>query len=232
MTRLLGIDTSSWWGGVALVQAGAGEPATVVAEIGLRVVDSHAARLLPMIESVLAVAGWDRSSVDAYAATRGPGSFTGIRVGLGILRGLAIATGRPCVGVGTLEAMAEAFGASEGDRIPMIDAGRGEVYAATYDADSSPPREIEPPWVGDPARAVAGRIGTRFSVFGSGASVHAGRLREAGHLGPIGTAASLAAAAARIVASRLPLPPGGAVDVAPLYVRPADAELKMRRELG
>jgi tRNA threonylcarbamoyladenosine biosynthesis protein TsaB len=229
VTRLLAIDTSTWWGGVALVESRAGEPPKLAAEIGLYVEDSHAARLLPMIESVLALAGWDKASLDAYVATRGPGSFTGIRVGLGVLRGLAIASGRPCIGVGTLEAMAEAYGPCAFDRVPLLDAGRGEVYGARYDPLSSPPREVEPPWVGDPERAVAGREGDPVAVFGGGAVQHESRLRAAGYRGTAApTPTSIAAAAARIAAARPDGPADGARDVAPLYVRPADAELKLR----
>ena len=229
MSRLLAIDTSTWWGGVALVESRAGESPRLAAEIGLYVEDSHAARLLPLIESVLALAGWSKTSLDVYVATRGPGSFTGIRVGLGVLRGLAIATGRPCIGVGTLEAMAEAYGPCPFDRVPLLDAGRGEVYGARYDASSSPPRELEPPWVGNPERALAGRERSPAAVFGGGAVAHEARLRATGHRGPLApTPTSLAAAAARIASARPDEAADGARDVAPLYVRPADAELKLR----
>src|SRR4029434_7644068 len=105
----------------------------VVAEIGLWVEDSHASRILPLVEAVLALASWPRTSLDAYAAVRGPGSFTGLRVALGVMRGLALATARPCLGVGTLDAMADAHGPAAVDRVPLLDAGRGEVYGARFD---------------------------------------------------------------------------------------------------
>ena len=82
MTRVLALDTSTWIGGVALVEAGPdAEPRTVI-ELTVDARDSHADHVLRRIDWLLAEAGWDKSSLDVYAATRGPGSFTGIRVGL------------------------------------------------------------------------------------------------------------------------------------------------------
>src|SRR5262249_30031122 len=107
LMRVLAIDTSTWWGGAALVERSADGSILVAAECALHVEDSHAARLLPVIEALLGLAGWAKTDPAAYAATRGPGSFTGIRVGLGLLEGLALATGRRCLGIPTLQAMAE-----------------------------------------------------------------------------------------------------------------------------
>ena len=92
--RLLAVDASTWWGGAALLDVYEGAP-RLVADAGVHVEDSHAARLLPLVEGLLASAGWIKDSLDAYAATRGPGSFTGVRVGLGLVSGFALATSRP-----------------------------------------------------------------------------------------------------------------------------------------
>ena len=226
--RLLAIDTSTWWGGVALLEAGSGSM-RLVAETGVWVEDSHAARVLALADAALSVAGWRKDDLDAFAATCGPGSFTGLRVGLGALSGLALATGRPCVGVGTLEAMAEAAGPGAFDRAPMLDAGRGEVYSARYDPGASPPREIVAPWVGEPERALEGWGGAGVVLFGGGAAVHEARLREAGYRGPIGAApTSVAAGAGRIALARLAAGAAGDSPLEPLYLRPSDAEVKFR----
>jgi tRNA threonylcarbamoyladenosine biosynthesis protein TsaB len=146
LTRVLALDTSTWWGSVALVECAApGSLPRTVAEHGEKVSGSHVEYVIAWIEHVLAAAGWSRSSLDAFAATRGPGSFTGIRVGLGLVRGMSLASGRPCTGVTTLQAIAEACGPGGSERVPVLDAGRGQVYSARYDAGSSPPRELEPP---------------------------------------------------------------------------------------
>ena len=224
--RLLAIDASTWWGGAALLAAN-GETVALVAEIGLQSEDSHAARLLPAIEGLLASASWPKSSLDAYAAARGPGSFTGIRVALGLLQGLAAASGRPTVGVSTLAAMAEAHGPASLPRVPLLDAGRGEVYGACFDPSGSPPTELRPAWVGDPGLALS--AGVDVALFGNGACLHEGRLREAGYRGVIGASAtSVAAAIGRIALASLlrgTVDPSGTT---PLYVRPADAEVKRR----
>jgi tRNA threonylcarbamoyladenosine biosynthesis protein TsaB len=223
MIRAVGLDTTTWWGGVALVAA-TESGAETVAEAGLRVTDSHAAHLLRLLETLLAEAGWERSAVDLYVATHGPGSFTGIRIGLGTVRGLALAAGREAVGVGTLEAMAEAHGPDVRERVPVLDAGRGEVYAARYDAAGAPPEEREAPWVGNPARLLQGE--TPSVLFGPGLAAHAAALRKLGWSGgaahpPTGVAAA---------AARLGLPRRGTArdGLAPLYLRPADAEAGTR----
>lgn len=224
--RLLALDASTWWGGAAVLEVHDGAP-RLVAETGLHIESSHAARLLPMVEGLLAAAGWPRNSLDAYAAVRGPGSFTGLRVALGLMSGLALAASRPLVGVGTLPAMAEAFGPAAGDRVPLLDAGRGEVYGARFDAAGSPPVALTPPWVGDATLAL--RDGAHVVVFGSGARTHESQLREAGYAGPIGRApTSVASAAGRIALSMIAAGTVAPGDLAPLYVRPSDAEVKFR----
>jgi tRNA threonylcarbamoyladenosine biosynthesis protein TsaB len=222
--RLLAIDASTWWGGVALLELQEDVPA-LVAEIGVHVPDSHASRLLPLVEGLLATVAWSKSSLDAYAAVRGPGSFTGVRVALGLIRGLAIATARPCVGVGTLDAMAEAYGPAATERVPLLDAGRGDVYGARFDPEGSPPKELRPAWVGDPALAV--EPGVEVVIFGAGARTHGARLREAGYSGPIGrTVTSVAAAAGRIALAKIVAGTVLPIELAPLYVRPADAKVR------
>jgi tRNA threonylcarbamoyladenosine biosynthesis protein TsaB len=222
--RLLAIDASTSWGGAALLEADDGR-VKLVAEIGVHVEGSHASRLLPLVEVLLASVEWPKTSIDAYAAVRGPGSFTGVRVALGLMSGFALVASRPCVGVGTLVAMAEAFGPSDAERVPLLDAGRGEVYGARFDPGSSPPVELREAWVGEPASAV--ESGGKLVLFGEGAHVHEARLREAGYLGPIGRAgSSVAAAAGRIALFNLAAGTVAPSDVAPLYVRPASAKAR------
>jgi tRNA threonylcarbamoyladenosine biosynthesis protein TsaB len=220
MRRLLALDTSTWWAGAALVEGGG-----VRLERRLHVTDSHAARLLPLIDATLAEAGWDRATLDAFAAVRGPGSFTGIRVGLGLLRGLALASGRPCVGVGTLDAMAQERGPSPGARVPVLDASRGEVYAAVFDATDSPPSATREAWLGSPESVVAAAPPGAVA-FGAGAEKYAELLRSAGLAVEPGRAGCGVAGAAGIVAwRRLEAGTPHGADVEPLYLRPADAEL-------
>lgn len=220
MRRLVALDTSTWWAGVALVADG-----RVVLESRRRVTDSHAARLLPMLDETLAEAGWERRSIDAFAAVRGPGSFTGIRVGLGLLRGLALASGRPCVGVGALDAMAQERGDAPGARVPVLDASRGEVYAAVFEAAGTPPTATRPAWMGLPATVIASAPAGSI-LFGAGADAFAAEFEAAGLAVERGRAGCGVAGAAGIVAwRRLAAGAPHGADVEPLYLRPADAEL-------
>lgn len=220
MKRILAIDTSTWWGGIALIEGDPTQP-SIVAESGLHVRDSHASRLLPAIERLLAEAGWSRHDLDAYVATRGPGSFTGIRVGLGTLHGLALASGRPCFGVTTLAALAEAHGPDERERVPLIAAGRGEVYAGRFDAAGSPPLEVDSPIVAPEAEIVeryAGRVVRFIPAPGT-------TLGPAAHVtGPPPAVAprGIAAAAGRIIARAHPTLADPRTPLTPVYVRPPD----------
>jgi tRNA threonylcarbamoyladenosine biosynthesis protein TsaB len=219
--RALALDTSSRWGNVAVVaQERSDLPPSTIAELGERVEHSHSAVLLGLIERVLARAGCSKSAIDLFVATRGPGSFTGVRIALGTVRGLGLATERPCAGVTTLEAIAEAYGQAELSRVPLLPAGRGELYGATYSAVGFPPVEIEPPWLGPPERA-----------FETGPAL----LLLAGDLKPLeppsgADAVSQRAAPANIAgaAGRIALSRGEPSDLAPLYIRPPDALLHPR----
>ena len=220
MTRVLAIDTSTSRANVALLE-GDGNTVDTVVETTASMAGSHATHLFDLIDRVLAMAAWSKQRLDAFAVIRGPGSFTGVRIALGTAQGLALASGRPCAGVNTLEAMAEASGACPGERTPVLGAGRGEFYVACYDAESSPPREVAPP-----------RLQTVESFWNA---LPGYALWDIGVAPPrklpvaAGRQASLqtAAAAGRIVILR-GLPATLDTPVSPLYIRPPDARLKQR----
>ncbi len=227
MIRAVAMDTSTWWGGVALVEGekGVGE---VVAEAGLLVRDSHSRHLLPLLEHLLARAGWGRSEVDLYAATRGPGSFTGLRVGLGTIRGLALAASRPCYGIGTLDALAVANGEEDRDRMPVMDAGRSEIYTARFSGGSFPPEAVLKPGLGKPD-SVAAAESAPVVWIGRGAVKHRAMLM-AGCPGSLvkDTPSGLAGGAGLLAVRHYQdgLPPGNGMS--PLYLRSPDAVLRAR----
>jgi len=225
--RILAIDTSTWWGSLALVERS--EPHGVAAELGMQVGQTHASVLLSGIERLLELVGWPRSSLDGYIATRGPGSFTGIRVGLGTITGLSLATDRPAAGIDTLDAIAEAHGPSVAERLVLIGAGRGELFGARYDPASSPPRVIEGPWVEPPeaivARTQAGPRPIAVPAPGTEVLLEQAGFREAGI--PIGAPPrSVATAAGRLALAAGILDRGSSESLSPLYLRPPDAVLK------
>lgn len=116
----------------------------------------QAERLVPMIEEVMAEARADYRALDGIAATVGPGSFTGVRVGLAAARGLALAAGVPLIGVSTLEAVAAAVPAAERHGrtvLAALDALRGRLYTQRFASDGAP---LSPP-AADHADEIAAR---------------------------------------------------------------------------
>ena len=124
--RVLALDTCLNACQAAVIRDGA--PLAVLSETMSR---GHQERLAPMVRDVMAQAGLGFGDLDLIAVTVGPGSFTGLRVGLAFAKGLALALGRPCVGVGTLEALA-AGAAEKTPCVAVIDAGRGRVFIQTF----------------------------------------------------------------------------------------------------
>ena len=91
--------------------------------------------LLPMAEHVLASLKMSFDDVDIFAAAVGPGSFTGVRIGVSLVKGLAFAKDKPCISVSTLEALAENITPLEGILVPVMDARRSQVYTALFECD-------------------------------------------------------------------------------------------------
>ncbi len=127
--RVLAVDTSSPRGSVAVVG-----PEGVLAEARVVTTEGHSRWLLPAVSALLQGLALDARSIDVFAVTTGPGSFTGLRVGLGSVQGLAMASGRPCVGLSTLDVLAASASGSSGTIVALIDAFRGEVFSGVYDA--------------------------------------------------------------------------------------------------
>lgn len=241
--KVLGLDTSTAWLSAAVL-----DDHRVAAECvreSARAHDrrpgrsNHAEVLIPLVEEALRRAGTDFSSLSLLGVAVGPGSFTGLRIGISTVKGLAYGSGTPVVGVRTLEAMA--YGAPPGDGAgfvcPLMDARKGEVYAALYrraastfqclieDCLAEPEtmfRQVDAAaegpclFVGDGVRAYADRI----------ARCTRGRGRIADGRGGPSTAVSVA----RIAQRRLPA--AGAADaasLAPRYIRPPDAAARAAR---
>lgn len=127
--RLLALDTTTPNGSVALF-----EDEEVRAETR-KVSESHSRWLVSALPDLVATAGWSMRDLDAYAVAAGPGSFTGLRVGLSTVQGLALAASRPCLGVTSLEAHAYLARRSADTLVALVDAFRGEVFYERYDAE-------------------------------------------------------------------------------------------------
>ena len=171
----LGIDTSTPRGGIALASDG-----VVRAEVNFDGFVSPSRRLLASIHFALETTGLTLADLAGLAVTVGPGSFTGIRVGLATARGLALATGMPVVGVSTLVALAAAAAGGDEQVAAWLDAGRGEVYAGSYrraDATASIPTLIGGECVARPPAVLEQLPGEPVHFVGSGALRHAADIR-------------------------------------------------------
>lgn len=177
----------------------------------------QAERLMPMIESVMAAAGTAYTALDRIAVTCGPGSFTGVRIGIAAARGLALAIGRPAIGISTTAALAAAIGDAErrdADAIlAVIDSQRGDVFAQSFDRDG---RE-QGPVVTCAREALAAMMGDRHVVVvGDAADAVLPALRSASRART--SALCDPEIVARLAATR-PVDPAGP---APIYVRAPD----------
>lgn len=132
---VLGLDTATPACSVAV-----GNETGILFEMLTTVAETHSRHLLGMVRQVCASAGVDWSEIDAYAVTGGPGSFTGLRIGISTVKGLCFALGKPLVAVSTLEVLAHQAcggdGEVPGSILSLINARRREVYAGWYVMDA------------------------------------------------------------------------------------------------
>ena len=124
---VLGIDTTSAAASAALVQNG-----TLVAECYTNVGLQHSRTLMPMVQAMLAGCDLTLQQIDRFAVTVGPGSFTGVRIGVAAVKGMAAPRSVPCVGFSTLEALAYNLPATNGVICPVMDARCQQVYNALF----------------------------------------------------------------------------------------------------
>ncbi len=192
--------------------------------------------LLPMAEDALRSAGVAMTDVDLFAVTAGPGSFTGVRIGVALVKGLAFGRGAVCCGVSTLEALAENVSPLPGLICPVMDARRGELYAALFSSENGVLTRLLPDSA-LPASDLAARIardypGKPVMLVGDGVHVAAPAFRDAGvELAPLpGVLLPHSAISCGRVALRA-AKAGGAVDadaLAPVYLRESQAETTRR----
>lgn len=181
----------------------------------------HTQRLLALASELLGEAGLEFADLERIVVGIGPGTFTGLRIGIATARGLALATGAPLVGVCTLRVLGA--GGGPGPVLALIDAGRGEVFAGGYEDG----REIIAPTALAPA-AVAGLArGRSWLAVGSGALRFRGQLAGLTVLADESSAHRVSAGAMLGFAQRDDVDARGAVT--PLYLRLPDAELTVRR---
>ncbi len=212
MTRILALDTTAQFGSLAIAEDG-----VVVEGILIHAPDGFGTSLFPRIEQLLARHDWPLDSIDCFAAASGPGSFTGVRIGLTAVKGLAEALGKPVAAISNLLALAACGSAPL--RAAVIDARRGEVYGAVYDAGL---REVLPEvvaklpdWLAQLPPGEIEFLSPDFTPFR--ASLAGTRFAGA----PVIETRALAGAVARLAFGRATDPASADAN----YVRRSDAEL-------
>ena len=155
--KILGIDTSTPIGSVALI-----DDDNLVAEHTLNIVQAHSSRLMPAIDTVLKWSDITAADLDGCAVGVGPGSFTGVRIGVATIKSLCYALDKPIVGVSTLEAVAYNLRWTNGVICPLFDARRSEVYGAIFEGGTEWQRLTEELCL--PIDAFLDRLNTRTST--------------------------------------------------------------------
>ena len=209
--KVLGIDSAG-----SACAAGVVADGRIVASRCVAMAQGQAEALVPMIDAVLTEARLDVGALDLIAVTVGPGSFTGLRTGLATARGLALASGRPLVGVTSFATVADAVAIEVGERplIVALESKRAELYLQRFDHGGA----------GAPVLLSAGLWPSfvpaeRFVIAGDGAARLAAGLSGAAFLLAERYAHSSAVAAARLAPG---LWQSGAASPLPLYLRAPD----------
>lgn len=222
MVRVLGIETATWTASVAIV-----EDDQTVAERTLRDSANHGTALFPLVDEALHAADTSLADLDLIAVSIGPGSFTGLRIGLSMAKGLALSRRVSVVGVPTLEALAWAAEPRPHLLWTVVDARKREVYAAAFDPRRAM-EQVVPPTVCT-AETLAEQLQPPCTVLGDGVDTYSAvfrsrwgddiELRSAAQVQPSG------AAVARLGTARYRS--HGADELSalePCYVRPSEAE--------
>lgn len=220
--KILAIDTGGYSCSVALT-----ENDTLKYEYAADHGRTHAVTLPGMIDAVLSASGTPFGDIDGFAVSTGPGSFTGLRIGIATIKGLGLAASKPVAAVSSLEALAYQCPGVETLICPLIDARKKEVYAAFYRWCGGRLNTVDPPTVGTPENILPG-IRERCFFVGSGALLYKdiieNRLEKTSSIAPPGVNRVRASTVARLGYRQLQDNRGvSAHSVVPLYVRRPDA---------
>ena len=173
--NLLAIDTSGPVAGCAVMRDG-----VIAVLIEMNVGLTHSETIMPAVDQALRTSGLGCADIDCFVCVAGPGSFTGVRLGVCAVKGLSHAVGKPCARVNALETLSMNFYGFNGLCCPILDARRGQVYCAAYDMSDGMPVEVIPP----DARMLTDFMamlpdGRKLFFTGDGVPVHGQAVKEA-----------------------------------------------------
>lgn len=227
--RILTVDTSSLTGSVSLCQ-----DELLVAESLLNVRSTHSERLLQQIDLLLGEAHWQLKDLDLLAVVNGPGSFTGLRIGIATIKGLAQVLNKPVVPISSLQTVAMNLPLSPVPICAFLDARKKEVYSQLFEwHPAAGPVALSEPSVLPPKRLLTEISGT-VSLVGDGVLLYRHLIEEMladRALLPVAISHQLRAANASWLAAKA-WQEGlarKAADILPIYIRPSDAELNLAK---
>ena len=225
--KLLAVESATLSGGVALLDGD-----RLLGEITLNIAITHSERLMSAVDRVLADCGLAPADLDGLAVSVGPGSFTGLRVGLATVKALAMALDLPVAAVPTLDALASRLPFADAPVCPILDARKAEVYLSLYRWSGDGMTRVWE-YMGLPPEAAAARLEAPVILLGDGIEAcrpWLDRLGDGIRIAPAAQRLPSAAAVATLGRAVLAAGAGvGAEALAPLYLRPSEAELKARR---
>ena len=225
---ILALETATLCGSVALVSQD-----RCLAEFSLQTGETHSRRLLAGVNWLLQETGIDWPIIDAVAVSLGPGSFTGLRIGLATAKGLVLAGGAKLIGVGTLDGLAaQLFAAGDILICPVLDARKKEVYCGFYKCDDQGIPRLQGQYLVISPDELCGRIDEPVVLLGDGATFYGGLFQEKlAHFLKVVPAQVYFPRAATIGLLALEkwqqeefLDPAVAE---PIYIRPSEAELNL-----
>lgn len=229
---ILAIETATGCGGVSLTR-GEGDTGRLLAECTCQPEVSHSRRLLGSVDWVMRAAGVGWADLAGVAVSLGPGSFTGLRIGMAAAKGIAMAAGCPLIGVPTLDALAYSCFSANELLCCLLDARKQQVYAAFYRFNEQGEPEREGDYLAIEPRRLVERIAEPVILAGPGAALYRdvfaavkdARLAPPSKLYP--RAADVGYLGCRLLAQGAVMDP---VTAAPMYVRASEAEINIRKK--
>lgn len=224
--RILAIETSTMMGSVAIM-----DERGLIAEYRLNIKATHSERLMRIIDEVLRGSGIELKDLDGYAVSIGPGSFTGLRIGLSTVKGLAFTTNKPITAIPTLDALACNIPFSQYMVCPMLDARKKEVYTALFRfTDNGVVSKLTDDCVISP-ESLLKEIKEPTVFLGEGANIYRELIKERlGYLAHFAPLSKQLPSAANVAELGLKALISGKVEdpaiLIPRYIRKSEAEIK------
>ena len=224
--KILGIDTSTMMGSVGLI-----DDDMPLGQFSLNIETTHSERLMEAVVTLIEGVRVNLDAIDGYAISIGPGSFTGLRIGLGAVKGLSMTTGKPVVPVSTLEALAFNIPFCRYLICPIPDARKKEVYTALFKySDDGSIIRLTDDMVVSP-EILMDRINEPVVFMGDGVYVCRDmimrHLSEYAHFAPVNTVLPSGISVARMGLQNLKKGITGSGNMVPVYIRKSEAEVKL-----